>query len=74
MAQRFSDTDEAIDGANLGQHMGRIRPLFAASFEPTALLEEREHGRQKVFFDMASDQAGAKLTQDRGVKAGVREI
>ncbi len=49
-------------------YVRRIGALFAA------LLEEREHGCQKLFLRMACDQAGAKFTQDRGVKAWVREL
>lgn len=50
MAQRFSHTDESIDRAEFGQYMRRIRPLFAACFEPNLLLEHGQHHRHTLFF------------------------
>ena len=74
MAQRFSHTDQSVDRADFGQHMGRIGALFAACFEPAPFLEEREHRRQKLFLGLSGDQACAKLTQNGGIKAGIGEV
>src|SRR6266516_4520527 len=74
MAQRFSYTHQSIDRSNLGQHMGGIGALFAARFEPSPLLKERQHGRQELFLSMAFEQARAELTQHRGIKTGIREV
>jgi hypothetical protein len=74
MTQCLSYTHQPIDRSDFGQHMRRIRPLFATRFEPTAFLEESEHGRQKLFLSMPGDQTCAELTQHRGIKAGVSEL
>ena len=60
MTECLSYTHQPIDRADLGQHMRRIRPLFATRFEPTAFLEECEHGRQKLFLSMTGDQTCAE--------------
>jgi hypothetical protein len=54
---------QAIEGADGGEHMGRIGALLAARLQHAALLQLRQHGVKQPLFIIAVDQSGPELAQ-----------
>ena len=48
--------------------------MATAGFEQAALLEQREHGVEQEYFGLSGHKAVTKLTQHRGVEAGVGQL
>ena len=54
--------------------MGRVRPLFAAPFQQSALLKSIQHDLKQARLRPVFQQAGAKLAQDREVETVIGQF
>jgi hypothetical protein len=71
VAQRLPYHFQSVEHVDGGQHMRRVSPLPAARLDQLFLLEHRQQGLEEQTLSATSDEAIAKLRQDRGIKAWV---
>src|SRR5260370_34484630 len=74
MAHGFPNTFKTIERPNGGQHMRGVGSLFASPFDPASLPKLRNEQIEETTFSSMSQQATAKFTQDREVKARIGQV
>jgi len=73
MAQRVVNTLQAVEGADGGQHRGRIGALVAACPQQAGCAKLGQKRVEQQGFGLGGEQARAEFTEDRAVKAGIGE-
>lgn len=73
VAQRFANRLEAVQGSYRGRGRRRIGPLAASGPDQLAVAAPREQGLEEERLRRTRDEVGAKLTEERGIEARVRE-
>ena len=73
-AHRFPHALQAVHVPDTGQHMRRVRSLFAPGFQPLLVLATNQQVVKESFFGLTGHQPLAKFRQDAKVKPGVGQL
>lgn len=74
VAHGFADALEPIEHVNGGQDVGGISSLAAFGLDQSLRFEQQEHLFKDTLFGTSSKQAGAKVAEHGGIKAGVSQF
>ena len=74
MMERFPDKCQAVEVLHSRYDMGRIRALCAPGAQQSPLDKQPKHLGEEAFHGLPCEQARPKLTQDRKITSGIREV
>ena len=73
-APRFANHLEAVQSPHRCEHMGGVRPLPTPRLHELVVAAPCEQGLEEQILRRPSDEAGAKFTENRGIKPRIRPL